>query len=262
MNIIEAMEERTSVRTYTDQPLSDAQSNELRQAIAKAYNPFGGHATIRLANFNLDGPFRPSTYGVISGASSYLLMGIAADRMSALSAGFMMEQVVLKATEMGLGTCWIAASFKGTDFADKADMPDDEPLKIVSPVGYPASKKKFLEKITRFAARSNTRKPFETLFFSKNFETPLATDNKFAPSLEMLRIAPSSTNSQPWRAVVDGDTVHFFYLDKSKASILDCGIGICHFYLAEQFHGFDGNFHSAACQAPERYHYLISWTRK
>lgn len=55
-----------------------------------------------------------------------------------------------------------------------------------------------------------------------------------------MRLAPSSTNSQPWRAEVVGDTVYFYYENKSEASILDLGIGICHFWFAAKESGIDG----------------------
>jgi len=58
----------------------------------------------------------------------------------------------------------------------------------------------------------------------------------------MMRLAPSSVNSQPWRALVVGDTVHFYYTPKSNLSLIDCGIGLCHFYEDERFHGHAGRF--------------------
>ena len=67
-------------------------------------------------------------------------MGTDGTEESRLSLGFRMEQVFLKAASMGLGTCWIAAIFKGTTFADAAGFPDDIPLKVVMPVGYSAEK--------------------------------------------------------------------------------------------------------------------------
>ena len=81
----------------------------------------------------------------------------------------------------------------------------------------------------------------------------------------MLRIAPSSTNSQPWRALVDGgDTVHFYYKPKSPASVLDSGIGICHFHETERFNGHDGDFakRDMAPAAPAGWIYLVSYSRR
>ena len=229
-DILETIRARRSVRTYRGNPLTANQKAELTAAIASAVNPFGGEVAIRLADVDIAGPYRPGTYGVIRGARNYLLMGMADDDRSQLAAGFMMEQVVLRATALGLGTCWIAATFKGSDFARLAQMPDGLSLRIVSPVGEPAEKKSLLERLTRTVARSSTRKPFGDLFFVDDFSTPLQSDSKFGLPLEMLRLAPSSTNSQPWRALVEGDTVHFFCRPGSCA-LIDLGIGLSHFAL-------------------------------
>lgn len=260
MNIIEAIKERRSVRSYNGEPLSEVMKSELNKAIASVTSPFGGRVTIRLKEFDLKNGFKPSTYGMIKGASNFFMLGIADDELSALSAGFMFEQVVLKAWQLGLGTCWIAATFKGTDFDNGEAWPDGEQLRIISPVGV-AAKKSVVESIARMAIRSDRRKDFSSLFFDNDFDTPLSSDGRFGQSLEMLRLAPSSTNSQPWRALVVGDTVHFYYVPKSQLSVLDCGIGLCHFYEAERFNSRKGEFFKSenAPTAPKNWKYLVSY---
>lgn len=227
--------ERHSVRTFDSQkPLSEKDVETLQRAIAEAKSPFGGKMSLALKKFDLKGSFKPSTYGTINGASWYFLMGVDSAEESQLSLGFRMEQVVLKATSIGLGTCWIAATFKGTTFADAASFPAETPLKVVMPVGYPADKKSFKEKLMRAAIGSAKRKPMSDLFI-------VCPDSKFYIPLEMMRLAPSSTNSQPWRAHVVEDIVYFYYVNKSPASILDLGIGLSHFYLAAIENGIKGN---------------------
>ncbi|MCH5231235.1 MAG: hypothetical protein J1F43_05505 [Muribaculaceae bacterium] len=262
MDIIEAIKERRSVRSYNGEPLSPELKSDLVKAINDSYSPFGGSVTIRLKSFDLKGDFKPSTYGVIKGASDFFLLGIGEDENSALSAGFKFEQVVLKAWEMGLGTCWIAATFKGSQFDNGEDWPKGESLKIISPVGFP-EKQRFTEKLMRLTVGSNKRKPFSELFFREDFKNPLEPDNKFGESLEMLRLAPSSTNSQPWRVLVKDDKVMFYYKPKGPVSVLDMGIGICHFYETEKFKGFDGEFEkeTATPVAPEDWKYLVTYKR-
>lgn len=244
MNIIDIIKERRSVRSYNGAPLSPAMALELQEAISKTVDPFGGSVTIRLKEFDLSEGYKPSTYGMIKGATNFFLLGIGTDEASALSAGFRFEQVVLKACELGLGTCWIAATFNGSDFDRGETWPDGEELRVICPVGVPA-KQRVMEKIARFTLGSKNRKPFGELFFKDNFKTPLPQDSHFAEPLEMLRLAPSSTNSQPWRALVCDHVVHFYYVPKSPASVLDTGIGMCHFYLAEEQLGRKGAFFKA-----------------
>lgn len=262
MNIIEAIKERRSVRSFDGRGLTDAQKAGLMKAIGESISPFGGKLTVRLREFDLKNGYKPSTYGMIRGAADFFLLGIGADDESAFAAGFRFEQVVLKAWQIGLGTCWIAATFKGSDFDSGEAWPEGEELKIVCPVGV-AAKPTVGEKLTRMAMGSKNRKPFDKLFFYGDFSHPVSADNSFAEALEMLRLAPSSTNSQPWRALVCGDTVHFYCKRRSGLSVLDCGIGVCHFYMAERFRSRDGRFYKAPepPAAPGDWRYLISYSR-
>ena len=170
--------------------------------------------------------------------------------------------MVLKAWQLGLGTCWIAGTFKGSQFDDKEKWPEGESLKIICPVGVP-EKPRFMEKMMRLTVGSDKRKPFSELFFEDDFKKPLNEDNKFGESLRMLRLAPSSTNSQPWRVLVSGNKVLFYYKPKSPASVLDTGIGICHFYETERFNGHNGTFNkeSDTPLPPENWKYLTTYTR-
>ena len=260
MNIIEAIKSRRSVRSYNGIGISDTQRNELKKAIQDSFSPFGGELDIRLKRFDFKEGYKPSTYGMIKGAVDFFLLGVGPDEESALTAGFQFEQVVLKAWQMGLGTCWIAATFKDSDFERGESWPEGESLKIVCPVGV-ATNPSMMEKLTRFTMGSKIRKSFDDLFFFGSFSKMVPDDNRFKEALEMLRVAPSSTNSQPWRALVVDDTVHFYYKPKSKLSVLDCGIGICHFYETEKFYGRDGVFtmENEVPVPPENWKYIVSY---
>lgn len=234
IDIYRIIAERRSVRSFNPgKPLTDNEADVLRSAYEHTESPFGGKVVMKLKQFDIKGTFKPSTYGTIDGASWYFLMGTDSTEESQLSLGFRMEQVVLKAASMGIGTCWIAATFKGTTFAKAAGFPSETPLQIVMPAGYPAEKKSFKERLMRAAVGSAGRRPMADLFI-------VDEQSDFYKPLEMMRLAPSSTNSQPWRAEVVRDTVYFYYVKKSGASILDLGIGLSHFFIAAKAGGIDG----------------------
>lgn len=262
MDIIQAIKERRSVRSYNGEPLNQDMLNKLHKIIEESYTLFGGNITIRLKKFDLKGDFKPSTYGVIKGATDYFLMAIGQGEDSDLTAGFQFEQIVLKAWELGLGTCWIAGTYKGSQFDQGEKWPDGESLKIICPVGFP-EKPRLMEKMMRLTIGSNNRKPFSDLFFEDDFKKPLSPDNKFGEALEMLRLAPSSTNSQPWRVLVEGDKVRFYYKPKYPITVIDCGIGICHFYETEKYKGYEGKFEKEENfpAPPDDWRYLISYKR-
>lgn len=260
MDILEAIRERRSVRNFDGNSLSENNRKILMDLVEHSTSPFGGNVTIRLKRFDMKEGYKPRTYGMIKGATDFFMLGIGDDEASSLTAGFRFEQVVLKAWQLGLGTCWIAATFKGSTFEDENIWPDGEKLRVICPVGTPA-KQSLMEKVTRLSLGSKKRRPFAELFYDWDFEHSLSPKNRFDLALEMMRLAPSSTNSQPWRAVVADDTVHFYYKPQSKSSVLDCGIGICHFYEAEEYQSHNGEFFKATCPpvSHESWKYLYSY---
>ncbi len=246
MNLSDIIKQRISVRTFDpSRPVPQSDIADLRALASEVQTPFGGGFTIKISQFPVKGPMSPGTYGTISGASWFLLMGISDDETAPLAAGYAMERVVLRATELGLGTCWMALTFKGGDFARGAEFPAGQPLKIISPVGYPAQKRRLLEQITRAVARSASRKPIDQLFSQTRWGQPVAQDNPFFEALAMMRLAPSAKNAQPWRALVEADTVWFYYVKKSEASLLDLGIGLSHFDLTLRARGTQGTWQLA-----------------
>ena len=76
MDIIQAMKERRSVRSFNGRPLDKEKIDQLHKIMEDSYTLFGGNITIRLKKFDLKGDYKPSTYGVIKGASDYFLMSI------------------------------------------------------------------------------------------------------------------------------------------------------------------------------------------
>lgn len=243
MTLEEIIRNRRSVRTYDAmRPVGAKDIAALRAAVEDSHSPFGGNIAVELKEFNGDKNDVPATYGTVKGAKLFFLMGHDGTKESQLSLGFRMQQVALKAAEMGLGTCWMSGTFNGSGFAKAAAFPTDTPLKLVKPVGYAAPKKRLSEVITRIALRSERRKPIAYLFYDGDFETPVDRHSKFRKPLEMMRLAPSSNNSQPWRAFVADNAVFFYYIKKSKVSLIDLGIGLAHFYLAAKECGIEGEF--------------------
>ncbi|MCM1484444.1 MAG: nitroreductase family protein [Muribaculaceae bacterium] len=261
MSITELIKARHSVRTFDGRPLSDADSAAISQAIADASTPFGGQASIVIVRFGAPLAAMNGTYGVIKGASDFMVMFMADDDESWLSAGFMMEQPVLTATGLGLGTCWMAATFNSSLFSKSFNVPAEQKLRIVTPVGYPARKKRFAERLTKLLANSASRKDFDSLFSYHEPGISIPQDNTFRLPLEMMRLAPSSVNSQPWRAIVADDTVHFYSAGKNRLSMIDMGIGLCHFHLTCQDSGLKGRFTTIPTEEIDysRWRYICSF---
>ena len=134
-------------------------------------------------------------------------------------------------------------------------------------------KRSFVEKIMRASLGSKNRKTWNKLFYLNDFNQTLSqTDaGKYETALEMLRLAPSSTNAQPWIVVKEGDNIHFFCNyknsisdDMKKIKHLDLGIGLAHFHQTTMSEGLDGKFEiqDIKFSIPENMHYVISYSIK
>jgi hypothetical protein len=172
--------------------------------------------------------------------------------------GFCFEKVILAATSLGLGTCWMGGTFNRANFARRIKVSDDEVVPAISPIGYARDKRTVRERLLRRLAKSDQRKPWEELFFDGDLNTPLARGSagKYAGVLDCVRLGPSASNNQPWRIVKQSSESAFhFYLkrtwgyDKFNARIdlqrVDMGIAMCHFEVAAKETGIAGRWVAA-----------------
>ena len=242
---------RKSVRTYIEKPLNETDRVKIEAFIdflAKEPHPFSAKVRIRLFDVDKDISSKDlGTYGVIKGARSYLGVAVneVPDAMEAV--GYVFEKLVLYAASIGLGTCWLGGTFNRSEFAKAMELKDNEFFPIASPIGYPAKNNHTVDKIMRKAIKADSRKDFESLFFDGSFNNHLTEKaaGEYAYPLEILRLAPSAKNAQPWRILKDSNSFHFFEkktIPSSKHDIqrLDIGIALCHFDLAAKEKGIEG----------------------
>ena len=123
-------------------------------------------------------------------------------------------------------------------FEKACGLKEDQFMPCVSPLGYPAQKMSVRETLMRKGVKAETRKEAAELFFDKSFYIPLQETNPVtAEALEMVRLAPSAVNRQPWRVVRTGENYHFYlkhdkgYVNAATGDLqkVDMGIALCHF---------------------------------
>ncbi len=263
---------RVSIRNYEDKNLTPEDKRKLMDFNETLTNPFGVPVKIQYLSTGSGAQnVKLGTYGTIKGARDYLAITVKDEPYNMEAVGYQFENLVLYATDMGLGTVWLAATFSRKDFEKAMDISDSDLFPCISPIGYPASKSHLLERITRKTLGSSGRKPWDTMFFNENFECPLTeTDaGDYAVPLEMVRLAPSSTNGQPWVVLKEGDTYHFFarYKEGTADDVVmikrvDLGIALSHFHQSAISRGMDGVFEeqNVKAQIPKDMHYIVSYT--
>lgn len=252
MTTIEAIIARHSTRNYLpEQPIDAATIRTLKVICDSAPQPLHGEeARITVVEQTTDG--RIGTYGVIRGGQGFLALCYRpVSHLSAVNAGMIMEQTVIWLTQHGVATCWLGGTFSRSEAAVLAGVKNDEKMPAVVAYGIAAPNESVMSRVMKWAVKSRQRKPFDCLF-----EMP--RDSEFKEALEMMRLAPSSLNKQPWRARVNDDRIDFFVTDDTESNRLDLGIGLGNFALAAP----TGEFYLSPDTAFKNYAYVISWRRK
>ena len=263
--VTDLIRQRKSIRTFDGRPLSAEDRSALEAFTTALTNPFFVPITFRLLDAKEHGLSSP----VIVGADTYLAAKVRRVPNHEIACGYSFEKACLYALSRGIGTVMLAASLSRDAFEKAMDVKDGEVMPVASPVGYPAQKKSIRESLMRKGLKADDRKPFDQLFFEGDFNHPLPQTNRWAKALEMARWAPSAANGQPWRAVVDGDSVHFYEAKRMKDSPLgdiqklDVGIALAHFDMTLEEEGVRGSFSFAdpGIPEPENMHCIATYRR-
>ena len=113
---------------------------------------------------------------------------------------YALEGIILRATELGLGSCWLGGLFGRTAISRALGKADTELIPACSPVGYPAERVGLQDKAIRFGAGSRKRKDPSELFFEDPGDgswLPLGSEGKLSELLEALRSAHPRRTSSP-----------------------------------------------------------------
>lgn len=240
--------------------------------------PFKGNFRLQLvdsAQAKSENGIMLGTYGIIRNASLFLASSVQKGEKDLEELGYLFEKAVLYMTSLGLGTCWLGGTFTKGEFAKALALKPDEMLLIVSPVGYIADRQRMIEKVMRLGAGSHNRKEWKELFFQSSFDQVLseADAGKYTTPLEMVRLAPSARNKQPWRIVKDNGKFHF-YLQHTKGyskalgydiQRVDIGIAMCHFELTVQELGLAGHWQVQSpvnIRTDEATEYIVNWVEE
>ena len=168
MTIIETIKTRKSCRTYSNRAIEPGKISELKHFLAlNTKTPLGSKVGFHLIDFNdmeIGELKNLTTYGVIKGARQFIVGTVEKQPRAMEDYGYCMEKNILKATSMGLGTCLLGGTFKRSGFSGKINLGESELLPVISPVGYSSDKRSVVDRMFRFVAASDKRKPWHELF--------------------------------------------------------------------------------------------------
>ena len=282
VSISRNIQSRFSCRTYQDRSIDAKSQASLTKYIAEnTTGPFGNKArfTVIIATETDRKALKGlGTYGFIKNTPGFIIGAIQNIDYGLEDFGYLMEKIILHATDLNLGTCWLGGTFTKSTFAQKMSLQDNEIIPAVSAVGYISGAPRKIYEVIRQVAHSDRRYPWINLFFDTEFGIPLTRENagNYSTALEMVRLGPSASNQQPWRIIKDGKIFHFYlqrkqgYRDNKYLKILravdlqriDLGIAMCHFELTVSAFKMIGNWKilETLKKTPDQNtEYLVSW---
>jgi len=244
---------RRSCRSFQTRFMTDDDRTQLLDSVKTNLDvPTMGDAPLRLEYIAA-----PLTVWPTVNASEFLVAIVpkAYDRTAVIDVGRTLQRVVMDATRMGLGTCWIGP---GADNASIVEHLDDrfdteaDQIVCVCAVGYRSRYVPLF--IRQFNLQMKRRLGLPELFFSDfGLEHPIDVDappfDRFGRTFEACQWAPSSYNGQTTRAVLATDSdghvsaVHFLATTASRYyAPVAVGIWCADWELGCQALGFDGEF--------------------
>ncbi|WP_205666586.1 nitroreductase family protein [Aminipila luticellarii] len=230
MDYKHAISIRYSCRSYLPDKI-EASIVEKLQASITDYNLLSG-LNIQLILNNGDAFSGLSkSYGMFSGVNNYIAMiGRSNGIHEKEKIGYYGEKLVLEATEYGLGTCWVAGTYNKDACVCK--LGSREEIYCVIPIGYPAVKKSFKDKLINTVVNTK-KKPVKDFFDSKN-----NIPDWFLEGIKAVQSAPSAVNKQPVKFSFTDDTnetlpsVHAWITsNRYGTEQIDLGIAKLHFEI-------------------------------
>ena len=213
MDLIQAMQERHSVRAYTLQPIEDGKRQKLDNLIRECNQESGLHIQIRY-----DDPSgfdsKLAHYGNFRNVNNYIILaGKPSDDLPE-KCGYYGERLVLEAQAMGLNTCWTALSFHKAKV--KKLIPEGEVLVLVIAIGYGSNQ-----------GTAHKSRPLERVV-----ETTGELPDWFRAGAQAALLAPTAVNQQKFKMGIEGGEAFIRTAGFGPYTKIDLGIVKYHFELA------------------------------
>ena len=211
MEILELMKARHSVRTYTDKKIEGETANNLQALIDECNMQSGLHIQLCLNNSKAFDGFM-AHYGKFSNANNYIALIGKKSKVLDEKLGYYGEKIVLKVTELGLGSCWVAGTYSKKKCS--CTIEKDEKLVCVIAIGY----------------FDKDGVPHKTKSIEELSQVNGNMPEWFRRGMEAAQLAPTAINQQKFLISLNGNRV------TAKAGLgfftkLDLGIVKYHFEL-------------------------------
>lgn len=213
MDLLQAMQERHSVRAYTSQKIEAEKRRNLDALIAECNAD--GNLHIQIKYDDPDGfDSKLAHYGSFRNVNNYIILAGKASDILPERCGYYGERIVLEAQRMGLNTCWTALTFHKRNV--KRWISPGEKLVLVIAIGYGETQ-----------GTQHRSKPLGSVV-----ETEAGLPDWFRKGVEAALLAPTAINQQKFKmSLKDGKPV-IRIAGRGLYTKIDLGIVKYHFEVA------------------------------
>ena len=212
---------RKSIRKYKMDTLPEETINEIANRV-KTLTPLQGDLKTEITLLPHD-----AVKGLLAIKAPHYLLIFSENKKGYLeNAGYMLQQMDLYLSSIGLGTCWLGMAKPTSGFNNVSPLP----FVIAMAVGTPA------EPVHRNSEAE----------FRRKLKVEICSTPYHSHIIEAARLAPSATNSQPWRFRTTPDAIHAYRMNVNllkawlyeRMNKIDMGIALCHLQLAAEAEGY------------------------
>lgn len=234
---VKAIDSRDSRRTYIDKALEENDMTALLELIGKINKETNLNIQLVKDGKEAISGFKAS-YGMITGVSSFL--ALVADKNIKNykeKLGYYGEMLVLEATSLGLGTCWIGGTYKKEECKKHININDDEELVCIIAVGYVDEELSIKEKLVERLNKKDIK--LEDIIIANG--NAIASWMKEGAVFAMK--SPSALNKKPIAFKIEDNKIKAV-ITKSNHGYeeIDLGISMLHFALGAYTKEYKGDW--------------------
>lgn len=212
MDLLQAIHERHSVRTYEERPLTGDHKAALLRLITTFNAESGLHMQL-LTNERKAFSGLKARYGKFKGVRNYIaLIGRKGADLEELC-GYFGEMIVLEAQTLGMKTCWVGGTYRKVNRV--LNIENGEKLVAVIAIGY----------------SKEEGKPHKSRGFNEVSNTIGAMPDWYAKGVEAALLAPTAINQQKFTFELTDDENVIAAAKVGPFSKVDLGIVKCHFEI-------------------------------
>lgn len=217
---------RRSTRRYDRRPLAPSVLGQVGDIVAStrplvAENQFT--ALLRHASPGIDLVKDFGGYGRILNPPHYVVPYVHGERCQLAEAGYRLEQIAVRLTALGIGSCFIGALPRESQVRALYNLPNDARVAALLTLGWPSTSVggRTTNQLLRLVAGADRRLPVNRIFFDGSFGSPALPPSTIAPLVEAARRAPSAVNAQPWRFLWLDEQLYVFVTRRNRRYLRD-----------------------------------------